>query len=110
MTPLLNPATPAEHLYNEAQIRTRSKVERCFGIWKRRFAVLTFGSRFHKVEKILPVITATAVLHNIAQQENEYNAVNPEIYDNAVAQIQHVNLDNRNIDERERLILEYFER
>lgn len=32
MTPLLNPTTPAEHLYNEAQIRTRSKIERCFGI------------------------------------------------------------------------------
>ncbi|KAI4468974.1 hypothetical protein MML48_2g00018845 [Holotrichia oblita] len=36
MTPLANPQTPAEHLYNEAQIRTRNVIERCFGVWKRR--------------------------------------------------------------------------
>ncbi|XP_067216871.1 putative nuclease HARBI1, partial [Linepithema humile] len=108
MTPLLHPSTPAEHLYNEAQIRTRSTIERCFGIWKRRFAVLSIGSRFQTVEKILPIITATAILHNIAQQENEY-LVNPEIYNNVIAEIQ--NLDNRNInDERQHLIMEYFER
>lgn len=113
MTPLLNPTTPTEQLYNEAQIRTRSKIERCFGIWKRRFAVLSIGSRFEKVEKTLPIIIATAVLHNIAQQENElnYNLVNPDIYNNVIAQVRNVNLDNRNInDERQRLILEYFDR
>lgn len=108
MTPLLNPLTPAEHLYNEAQIRTRSTIERCFGIWKRRFAVLSIGSRFQTVQKILPMITATAILHNIVQQENEY-LFNPEIYNNVIAEIQ--NLDDRNInDERQRLIMEYFER
>lgn len=111
MTPLRNPTTPAEHLYNESQIRTRSKIERCFGIWKRRFPVLSIGSRFNTVDKILPIIIATAVLHNIAQQENEPNLINPEIYNNVIAQVQNVNLDNgNNYDERQRLILKYFDK
>lgn len=110
MTPLRNPTTPAEHLYNESQIRTRSKIERCFGIWKRRFPVLSIGSRFNTVDKILPIIIATAVLHNIAQ-ENEPNLINPEIYNNVIAQVQNVNLDNgNNYDERQRLILKYFDK
>ena len=40
MPPLENPRDPQEHLYNEAQIRTRNCVERMFGVWKRRFPVL----------------------------------------------------------------------
>ncbi|KAJ8940706.1 hypothetical protein NQ318_009109 [Aromia moschata] len=31
ITPLSNPNNPAEHLFNEAQIRTRNPIERCFG-------------------------------------------------------------------------------
>lgn len=61
MTPLLNPTTAAEHLYNEAQIRTRSKIERCFGIWKRRFAVLSIGSQFETVEKMLPYYSNSCI-------------------------------------------------
>ncbi|XP_018377351.1 PREDICTED: putative nuclease HARBI1 [Trachymyrmex cornetzi] len=111
MTPLLNPTKPAEHLYNEAQIRTRSRIERCFGIWKRRFAVLSIGSRFHTVQKMLPIVIATAILHNIAQQKNEPNVINPEIYDNVIAEVQNVRVDNMNIrDERQHLLSEYFER
>ncbi|KAB0804518.1 hypothetical protein PPYR_01488 [Photinus pyralis] len=65
MTPLLNPNTPAQHLYNEAQIRTRNVVERSYGVWKRRFAVLSLGLRV-KLTTTLNIIVATAVLHNIA--------------------------------------------
>ncbi|XP_044753931.1 putative nuclease HARBI1 [Coccinella septempunctata] len=42
LTPLLNPTSRAEHLYNEAHIRTRNTIERCFGIWKRRFPILAY--------------------------------------------------------------------
>lgn len=45
MTPLPESTnfTRAEKLYQEAQIRTRNVVERAFGIWKRRFPILSKG-------------------------------------------------------------------
>ncbi|XP_036148796.1 putative nuclease HARBI1 [Monomorium pharaonis] len=71
MTPLQNPRTRMEQLYNESHIRTRNTIERVFGIWKRRFPILAVGFRFQKVDKVLPVIVATAVLHNIARQTGD---------------------------------------
>ncbi|KAK9681280.1 DDE superfamily endonuclease [Popillia japonica] len=59
MTPLANPQTPAEHLYNEAQIRTRNVIERCFGVWKRRFPILSLGIRL-SVEKVEAIVVACA--------------------------------------------------
>ncbi|XP_011309472.1 putative nuclease HARBI1 [Fopius arisanus] len=66
MRPLRNPQTAAEHLYNEAQIRTRNCIERCFGVWARRFAVVEIGWRFCTPGRTVAVIIATAVLHNIS--------------------------------------------
>lgn len=65
MTPLNQPHTEAENLYNEAQIRTRNVVERTFGIWKRRFPILSLGIRC-RLPLAQEIIVATAVLHNIA--------------------------------------------
>jgi hypothetical protein len=45
MTPLNNPVTPAEILYNESHRRTRNIIERTFGNWKRRFPVISIGTR-----------------------------------------------------------------
>lgn len=70
MTPFDNCLSPAEQLYNEAQIRTRNPVERCFGIWKRRFPVLSLGLRVH-LDKVFPIIVATTVLHNILRRRGE---------------------------------------
>lgn len=70
LTSLLNPVTRAENLYQESQIRTRNVVERCYGVWKRRFPVLSLGIRLH-IDKVEAIIIATAVLHNIAILENE---------------------------------------
>lgn len=67
MTPLANPTTPGEKLYNESHIRTRNIIERMFGVWKRRFPVLAYGCRL-KLSTTLIVIVATCVLHNIARQ------------------------------------------
>ncbi|XP_071581671.1 putative nuclease HARBI1 [Temnothorax nylanderi] len=109
MTPLLNPTTAAEHLYNEAQIRTRSKVERFFGIWKRKFPILMYGMRFLRIERTLTVIVATAVLHNILISEMYQKPNTGQVYNDAIQQIQNANTRNIN-DQRQRLILEYFER
>ncbi|KAI8117887.1 hypothetical protein CVS40_10353 [Lucilia cuprina] len=45
MIHLDNPRSCAEKLYNESQIRTRNLIERCFGIWKRGFPILSMGLR-----------------------------------------------------------------
>ncbi|KAE8739090.1 hypothetical protein FOCC_FOCC015413 [Frankliniella occidentalis] len=70
MTPLSEVTTPAENLYNESQIRTRNPVERLFGIWKRRFPVLALGISVN-LDNTLPIIVATAVLHNILRRRGE---------------------------------------
>lgn len=69
-TPLLNPNTRAEHLYNNAHITTRNVVERTFGIWKSRFRCLTTCLQF-KLHNTTRIIAASAVLHNIAISERE---------------------------------------
>ncbi|XP_011347753.1 uncharacterized protein LOC105285310 [Ooceraea biroi] len=71
MTPLRNIEIRAQQFYNESLIRTRNTIERVFGIWKRRFPILALGSRFSKVERVLPVIVATAILHNIARRAGD---------------------------------------
>nr|XP_023017934.1 protein ALP1-like [Leptinotarsa decemlineata] len=55
----------AENLYNESIIRTRNVVERQYGVWKKQFPVLSVGMRL-KLNTIIAVIIATAVLHNMA--------------------------------------------
>ncbi|KAI4467159.1 hypothetical protein MML48_2g00020421 [Holotrichia oblita] len=61
---------PQEHLFNESQIRTRNPIERCFGIWMRRFPILSTGIKLN-YDKVESIVLATAVLHNIARQRNE---------------------------------------
>ncbi|KAK5648057.1 hypothetical protein RI129_002949 [Pyrocoelia pectoralis] len=70
ITPLLEPRTPAENLFNESQIRTRNVIERTFGVWKRRFPILSVGMRC-RIPLTQAIIVATAILHNIARNENE---------------------------------------
>lgn len=70
LTPVLNPQTRGDQLYNESHIRTRNSIERLFGVWKRRFPVLAYGLRC-KLETVMIIITAVGVLHNIAIDAKE---------------------------------------
>lgn len=70
LTPFLRPVTPAQEAYNVAQRSTRNVVERCFGIWKKRFPCLSFGLR-NNIQTSLHVIVACAVLHNIGFLYND---------------------------------------
>lgn len=119
ITPLLNPRTPVEQLYNESHILTRNIIESLFEIWKRRFPVLALHLQ---LDKVMVVIVATAVLHNIARQNGDeeppenpnlnlpapwdeiFNYGNINLLDNA---------DNRNNDnaaDRRIFINDYFQR
>ncbi|KAJ1190042.1 hypothetical protein NDU88_006781 [Pleurodeles waltl] len=72
MTPFGNPSTAAERAYNEAHRRTRSIVERTFGILKSRFRCLdiTGGSLLYSPEMVCRIILTCAILHNICIKRN----------------------------------------
>lgn len=72
MTPLAdgNVHTRGERLYQEAQIKTRNVVERTFGVWKRRFPILSRGINVN-INRVPGIIVATAVLHNLAILQND---------------------------------------
>lgn len=115
ITPLRDPQTPAEQLFNQSLIRTRNVVERCFGVLKRRFPVLSLGIRL-KIEKVEPIVTASAVLHNIACQRNEPDFIVGEDILQAIEEANNMDLlmpdQNRlNIDNivRCNLITQYFQ-
>ncbi|XP_040197559.1 putative nuclease HARBI1 [Rana temporaria] len=72
LTPLSNPQTAAEVRYNSAHIRTRSVIERTFGMWKSTFRCLskTGGFLQHSPELVSDIIIVCAILHNIALANN----------------------------------------
>ncbi|KAG5864224.1 hypothetical protein JTB14_035283 [Gonioctena quinquepunctata] len=70
LTPVVDPLTRGQTLYNESHIRTRNTVERTIGNWKRRFPVLAYGLCI-RLDTVLAIIPATAVLHNIAKDMHE---------------------------------------
>lgn len=70
LTPFQEPQNAVQHLYNESQIRTRNVIERTFGIWKRRFPILSLGIRCN-LELAQDIIVATCILHNFARNRNE---------------------------------------
>lgn len=67
ITPMLTVVTNVENLFNESQIRTRNPIERSYGVWKRRFPILSLGINVN-LRVAQAIIVATAVLHNIARR------------------------------------------
>jgi len=66
LTPLANTTNPSEVAYNHAHSKTRTIIERCFGVLKSRFRCLdkSGGTLLYSPEKTCQLITAAAVLHN----------------------------------------------
>jgi len=66
-TPVSNPTTPAELLYNKKHCQTRNTIEITFGLLKMRFRCLhkTGGCLQSPPSTCAKIITACTVLHNI---------------------------------------------
>ncbi|XP_067014193.2 putative nuclease HARBI1 [Anabrus simplex] len=112
ITPLAAPDSPEEQLFNESQIRTRNCVERSYGVWKRRFPILSTGIRLHH-NKVQSIVVATAVLHNICCLNNDMNlpVLEPHI-ENAVHVVNNVpnarETQNFNNSVRNAIIYDHF--
>eukprot|EP00102_Acyrthosiphon_pisum_P019200 XP_016656410.1 PREDICTED: putative nuclease HARBI1 isoform X2 [Acyrthosiphon pisum] len=97
-----------ENLYNESQIRTRNPVERCYGVLKRRFPVLSLGMRL-QISNIQNVIIACSVLHNIAIDCNDVMPMDDvQLPDELTELINEPTIENRQNNARTRLVNEYF--
>lgn len=108
LTPVLNPRTPAEERYNLAHTRTRDIIERVVEVWKHRFPILSTGMKV-QMQTIQAIIVATAVLHNIAVDEND-EAPPIQIlvpHDEEVVYEAHVQ-NNSGIARRNAIITQYF--
>ncbi|XP_011149430.1 putative nuclease HARBI1 [Harpegnathos saltator] len=65
LTPIENPQTDEEIMYNIIHGRTRQIVERTYSVWKRRFPCLSRGLGT-KLLCSTTIVVACAVLHNLA--------------------------------------------
>ena len=105
MTPLGNPQSAAENLYNESQIRTRNLIERTFGVLKRRFPILSIGLRC-RLPLAQQTITAAAILHNLAVLQGDDMPVDDMEYEDPLDVEPHQDqIGQNNI---RRLIINYF--
>ncbi|XP_050704623.1 putative nuclease HARBI1 isoform X1 [Eriocheir sinensis] len=85
LTPIQVPKTVKEEHYNESHIKTRNLIEKTFGIWKKRFGLLSTPMRT-ALSTSKKIVTACAILHNIAilnklpidmpEEELEQNNIN----------------------------------
>ncbi|XP_017468240.1 PREDICTED: putative nuclease HARBI1 isoform X2 [Rhagoletis zephyria] len=98
-----------ERLFNEAHIRTRNVIERCFGVWKRRFPVLGIGMRC-RIPLVQDIIVAAAVLHNIAiDMKEDKPPEDPELSTQLEEETENMEPVIGDSSEARNVILEYFE-
>uniref|UniRef100_A0A2A4IXD7 DDE Tnp4 domain-containing protein n=1 Tax=Heliothis virescens TaxID=7102 RepID=A0A2A4IXD7_HELVI len=110
LTPVFNPTTAQEMRYNEAHIQTRRAIDRAFGVWKRRFPVISLTMRL-SLDNIQAVIIATAVLYNICIKHN-IEDVPPEVElpdeNEMAATAESIQSSENDLRNRQHLILNYF--
>ena len=109
LTPVSNPQSPSEVHYNNAHVKTRSVIERSFGIWKRRFPCLKYGLRL-SVDKVPHLIVAAAVIHNMAVRNGDTFFEHDEDFgdDNDDDNNEFQTSDSRGLNFRRRFIERYF--
>lgn len=99
LTPYSNPQSGEQFRYNSAHVKSRSVIERLFGIWKRRFACLEYGLRCN-LDTSLTVIIAVAVLHNMGikwkDEWDEYASTTEEITEEEEYKCDHESGKGRN--------------
>ncbi|KAJ1202882.1 hypothetical protein NDU88_006677, partial [Pleurodeles waltl] len=68
LTPYLTPGNENERRYNSAHRRTRTVIERTFGLLKARFRCLhkSGGALQYAPETACKIVAACAIIHNIA--------------------------------------------
>jgi len=113
ITPMLNPITNVENTFNESQIRTRNPVERSYGVWKRRFPILSLGINVRNLDTVQAIIVATSVLHNIARQFGDDEPRVTEEQEHLIAltlfdQPHDINVQGRNQSIHRNRFLNYF--
>lgn len=71
MTPLRNPHTQADRAFNAAHKKARQRIEDTFGRWKSRWMCIhKYGGPLTvALPTAVDVITSTAVLHNICEEQ-----------------------------------------
>ncbi|CAH2101261.1 unnamed protein product [Euphydryas editha] len=107
MTPFLNPNTAAQEAYNKAQISTRNTIERCFGVLERRFSCLYSGMQL-KLKKVLKVIVACVVLHNMALDLDDCIIDDDELANEDVIEADPQQQLDQNVAVRSSLVQQYF--
>lgn len=80
LTPVKNPTSPSELKYNEAHRKTRHRIDMTFNLLKKRFSCLLSTLRV-SLDKIISIILAVCVLHNICLDLNEPLDENKEVWD-----------------------------
>ncbi|KNE98892.1 hypothetical protein PSTG_07912 [Puccinia striiformis f. sp. tritici PST-78] len=70
-----------EELYNLRHSSLRNVIERCFGVFKRRFKIMTQASEY-QLEQQYDLVLACACLHNINVRKNGYYDI---IFDESLA-------------------------
>nr|XP_054770416.1 putative nuclease HARBI1 [Lytechinus pictus] len=68
MTPILNPQTPEEQAYNNAQCKTRSIIEQLNGQLKNKFRCLLGHGLQIRPNRACSIITACCILFNISKR------------------------------------------